>query len=76
MATITLTIPDDQVARVVAAMKEHDGRNPADGLPQGVTQAAFVRRVLADWVRARVRQYELSQAVQVAGDSVTDIDAS
>ena len=76
MANITISIPDEFIPRVVAALKVQDGRNPADGLPQGVTQAAFVRRVISDWVRARVRQYEMSQAVQVAGDSVTDIDAS
>ncbi len=62
MATITLNIPDAQVARVIDALCARGGYDPA----LGVTKAQFAKQSLAAWLKAAVQQVEQQQAHDAA----------
>lgn len=62
MATVSIAIPDAQVARVVDAVCGRYGYGPGDG-----TKAQFARKVLAQWVRETVIEWERQQAAEAAG---------
>lgn len=70
MATLTVTVPDEQVDRVRVAFA-----NRAQKEPQDVT-AADVAAVLANYVKKVVRQHEELAANEAAQASVTDVDAT
>lgn len=59
MASLTLTIPDEQVQRVVDAFA-------ADG----VTGAAGIRQELINYIKKRVFQYEKNEATKQAVETV------
>jgi hypothetical protein len=54
MASLTLTIPDDQVNRVADAL----GWTANDG-----TRGTYIRNLIIADIKARVRQYELRVAL-------------
>lgn len=71
MARITLTVADDKLDRIVAALCFAGGRRPNDPTPP----AEFARRVVAAWVTERVREFEVQQAVLTAGqDAAKRVD--
>lgn len=61
MAQIVLDVPDNQVARVLAAFTE-DTRVAARFAASGLTAAQFTKREIATMVKARVVRYETDQA--------------
>lgn len=61
MANISITIPDAVVPRVLDAF---DGSYP--GRPQGVTQAAWAKRQVINYVRDVTVSYERQQAAIAA----------
>lgn len=56
MAAITLTIPDPQLQRVIAALCASDPANPVP------PTAANAKAVVVKWVLDTVKRYELQQA--------------
>lgn len=70
MAQLTLTVPDAQVPRVLAAFASRRGKDVGD------MTANDVRAELLDLVRIIVRQYEADEAAQAAREAVIDIDVS
>lgn len=65
MASITLTIPDPILNRVLDALAAKWGYNPAGGQ----TKAQFAKSALAAYVKATVKQYEAEVAAKAAFDS-------
>lgn len=60
MANLTVSVPDQHVARVVAAYQAHmDGRGQAR--QAGETDAQFMRRAIALHIRETVQQIEALQ---------------
>ena len=75
MATITINIPDAAVPRVLEAMCSTGGYEPSDGLTKG----AFAKRMLAQYVKRIVFEYEAMTAQRAALIVVpppTDVDVS
>ena len=67
MATITITIPDSVVARVVDALGTHYGYQAIiDGAPNPETKARFVQRMIRTHIKNIVREQEASVASQSA----------
>lgn len=66
MAEFGLTIPDDQVDRVVDALCAVGGYGPG----AGVSKREFARQVVIRYVRTTVAQVERNQAVAEAVSSV------
>jgi hypothetical protein len=62
MASITITIPDASVPRVLDAMCSVGGYDPTSGL----TKAAFARQMVAEYVKRTVRLDELNKAQAAA----------
>lgn len=72
MASITLTIPDAVLPRVLDAVAAKWGFNP--GGPQ--TKAQFAKAALAAYLKATVKQYEAEVAAKAAYDNAqTTADA-
>lgn len=72
MATLTITIPDAQVPRVLEAF----GTNIILGQPNTPATPAQVRQKLAEYVKTVVQHYEMEQARIAAASGVTPVDAS
>lgn len=68
MADLTITVPDAQVARILAALEETHGIETAT--------AADVRAFLVLKLKQLVRASEQRVATKTAIDAVTDIDAT
>lgn len=68
MATITLTVPDPDVPRVVAAYEAKFGTKQG-----GETNADFIKRILADQTNALVRSGEIQAAQEQARDDFVEI---
>lgn len=69
MTTLTLTIPDAQTARVVAAFEKAYSYQPflADGItPNPETKAQFMRRMIMQFIRDTVQAVEASTAAETA----------
>lgn len=65
MASITITIPDNVLTRVLDAIAARNGYNSAtDG-----TKAAFAKAIVIKWVRREVIDYEANSAGQTASTS-------
>ena len=62
MATITLTIPDAALPRVVDALCAYGGQ-AADS---PVAKGAFAKGVVGSWVKSIVRAHEAQQAAEAA----------
>lgn len=84
MATITLTIPDAILPRVIAGMCGHygyedtitDPANPENIIPNLETKGEFCRRMVRQHVKRVVLQWEAEQAFlasQAAGESEVNI---
>ena len=73
MATITVTIPNAQVSRVVAAMCEAGGYtgDPANN----VARNEFARTMVIQYVKNIVRGVEHSKAQTIALNTVNILDA-
>jgi len=73
MATITLTVPDAQLPRVIAAVTANAGYSPTlpDGSPNPQTPAEFVKQLLANYLKHFVLEHEAAQA-----KATNDIDVS
>ena len=65
MATITITIPDAVVPRVLAAVCNTYNYDPAGGQ----TQAQFAKQIVAGMLREIVASYEGRQARQAAEEA-------
>jgi hypothetical protein len=65
VANITLVVPDLQVPRVQAAICSRYGWTAASGL----TQTAFVKKVLSDFLKAEVKAHESAQAGATAAQT-------
>lgn len=68
MAQLTITIPDEQVDRVLAAFAERAGKDVGD------MTAADARGVLVTLIKKIVRSYERQEAEKAI--VTTDVDAS
>lgn len=74
MAQLTITVPDAQVARVLAAFKAQygysdtvPGPNPGDApVPNPESATQFVRRKLREYVIEIVRAHEATAAAEAA----------
>lgn len=73
MATLTITIPDDQVARVQEAFAPMAHRMPPRTGP--ATQAE-IKAIVIGFIRQTVRRYERDKAVSAAEAALSDIGAS
>jgi hypothetical protein len=84
MATITLTIPDVLLPRVVAGMcgrfnyqdKVDDPANPGSHIPNPETKAVFCKRMIRQFVKQSVLQWEAEQAYNTThntGEKEVDI---
>ena len=62
MATITLTIPDAVMPRVIDALCAYGDRPDSSPLTRG----AFAKAVVVDWVKSITRQHEGVQAAKTA----------
>ena len=72
MATISITVPDAAVPRIVAGFEA----TVRGGKPAGMTDAAFVKSRLAAYVKSVVRAYEMEQAAQQARvDAASAVDS-
>lgn len=72
MATINITIPDAQVDRVLNAFGARNtsrlpGQNPRPATP------ADVRAAIVGYVREVVRDYEASEAIKTAIDTISPV---
>jgi len=68
MAQLTITVPDEQVPRILAAFAERVGKDVGDMV------AEDIRLELIDLVRKIVRNYELEEARRAV--VVSDVDPS
>lgn len=67
MASISISIPDTVVARVLDAFAEVYGYTATDG-----TKAQFARSKLVEYVRGVVRSYEVQQASEAAAQAAVE----
>jgi hypothetical protein len=65
VAAVTLTIPDLQVPRVQAAICTRHGWDVASGM----TQTAFVKKILVDFLKGEVRAHESATAAATAAQT-------
>ncbi len=73
MATLTLTIPDALVPRIFAAFAKVYRYDP----DSGVTQGAFIKAHLVEYVRNIVVKSELQAATLTAAQTTkTDLDSA
>lgn len=76
MATLTLTIPDEQVARIAAAYGYQATIKDVvteEFIPNPETRGQFLKRVFLIGIIATVRQYEGAQAASAARAGVTEV---
>lgn len=60
MAVISLTIPDNQIQRIMTAVCGNNGYSATlpNGDPNPQTQAQFTKATTAEWLKAQVRTWE------------------
>lgn len=63
MASITITIPDNQVNRVIIAFGYQDFIN---GIPNPETKGAFIKRKTIEFYKNKIIYYESSIVAQTA----------
>jgi hypothetical protein len=68
MATISITIPDAALTRVINAVCGIYAYDPASGL----TQAAFAKQQVANFVKKTLLDWETQQAITTARQSAID----
>lgn len=67
MATISITVPDAILTRVVNGVAgQHNYPATVGGSPNPETRTQFARRMLARWVRETVKAYEVTSAAESA----------
>jgi len=65
MSQLTINIPAEHTERVLTAIAANNSyKEDIHG-----TQAQFARKLIIEWVKAQLRQYEGSQAAVAARDS-------
>jgi hypothetical protein len=75
MADITITIPTEHVQRALDAIcLKYDYTN--NQLEGGETQAAFAKRMIAEWVKQITLRMESMLAREAAEDGVEEIDVT
>jgi hypothetical protein len=68
VATISITVPNAVLTRVVDGVCGSMGyQDTIGGVANPETRAQFAQRMLREWVKARVRAWETSQAETSAG---------
>lgn len=67
MATISLTIPDAALPRVIDALCARGHWSTETGVAKG----PYAKTVLAQWLKEEVQRYEKAQAEQAALAAVT-----
>jgi len=75
MATLSITVPDAQVPRVLTAYGARLGLTDQDGNARDAT-ADEIRQYLVDRIRADVRIHELREARLAADAGITEVDAT
>ena len=75
MADITITIPTEHVQRVLNAicLKYDYANNQLEG---GETQAAFAKRMVAEWVKQTTLRIEAMLAREAAEDDIGEVDVT
>lgn len=72
MASISVTVPDAIVTRVLDAICDtYDYRGPIDG-----TKAQFAKKQVAEHIRRLVTSYEARQASEAAAQAAADAAAA
>ncbi len=71
MATITLTVNDAHVDRIVAALEDRVGTKPEEE-----SKSDFVKRVLRGFIINTVRSSEVTAAAKDAENNYTEPDIS
>jgi len=67
MASVTITIPDPVVTRVLTAIcANHGYQATIDGSPNPETKAQAVKRYVKEWAMAHVEAYEAKEAAEEA----------
>lgn len=76
MATITLTIQNTVVNRVLDAICNANGyRTTINGLPNPQTKSEFVKVFIATFLKSQVKEYESTIAANTASASAeTDVE--
>ncbi len=73
MASLTITIPDAQAARVVNKFALRMGyQTTINGQPNPENKTQFLKRKIIDYVTSIVRQQELDEADLAARQSLVD----
>ena len=70
MATLSITVPDAQVQRVLDAIEFNIGIEP------GTATAATARQFIVDHLKAVVKDYEERAAIIAARESLPTLDAT
>lgn len=79
MATVSITIPDDQLDRVAEAFADYHAYQsmvpdpPGAPIPNPETKRQFMRARVIDYIRETVRAQETIAAAAIAQLSVTDV---
>lgn len=72
MATISITIPDAQLQRVIDAVCGTYNYDPNSGL----TQAQFAKQQLSLWLKSTVRNWESNAAINNFKTTYSDPDVT
>lgn len=71
MATITITIPTTQTARVIDGIcYANTYQDIIDGQPNPETKTAFSKRMVVEYILNCIKQYEIIVAVEAARKNV------
>lgn len=80
---VTLTIPDEQVSRVITAFTNSYGyqaqiiNRDTDGkieyIPNTLTKEQFVKQCIMDFIRDTTKRYEIEETQKTALQNITEI---
>jgi hypothetical protein len=79
MATISFTIQDAQMPRIITAFKSNFGYQeflPDGTTPNPETGAQFTKRMINEMIKGEVRNYEAGIAARQAAASVSSVDVT
>ena len=70
MATVTITIADSVLARVVNGVAGATGYEAESGM----TKEQHMKKVIRDWIRNTVVDYERQKAAEAAAAAVSEVE--
>jgi hypothetical protein len=77
MASITITIPDAQVQRVLDAFSHRYGyQDQIDGAPNPQTKVQFAKQQVALWIKRETEDYERAIRIAAAEAAAIALDAT